>query len=792
MKKILSVTLLLILIMQSMSVSFAVTEENDGVQTLNEDTDYVYTPMELSQFAVEMIKSFEGFYPTARWDYSQWSIGYGSFCGEDKNVFPEEYADGITEVQATELLVNELVDHVKAVNKFIKNYALTLTQNQFDALVSFSYNCGSGVWTWSTDNFEIKRLLLSGSWTETEMTNAFLKWVKAGGEVLAGLVRRRTREAALFNSSLNIQSPSVKYYYVSVTSGDLNVRKGPSTSTASLGYAKNTVILPITEFSSDGKWAFTPYAAFFGWVNTDYIKPIETALELGESMIDAQGVKYTLGSDYKTIVVGVPNSDDKGNAMYDGIGNGNVYLNRYVKVGEYVYQLSEICPNAFYANETLKTIYIPDSVKKIADNAFTGSYLKTVYCSSSSYAATYAKAHNIEHMEYECRNGHDVDTENWKVVRERDCEFDGLEGLCCRVCGYVSETRIYAKATGHSYVDGKWQTVSELSCTTDHVEGVLCENCKKPRETRTVEKSSGHTYTEGKWETLTEASCTENGSEAIICTVCNGHVDERIVRMYGHSEGDWEVISTVSCTTNGVRIIRCTTCKEMIAEEITEAHHTYDSSKWVTTVVPTCTAAGEKAILCEVCESKVQTKTVSATGHSYKSWYVKTAPTYKKTGVERRDCKNCSSYETRTIAKLAVKIVTDTLKLNDTAKRLEGITVGTKVSDIVSQIKNSADVKILDKNGKKLASDSYVGSGARLVLFEGSSTLLSYTINVKGDADGNGLANDWDCILLGRYLAGWKVDICTEALDFDNNGTVNDWDEILFSRYLANWEIELW
>lgn len=793
MKKIFSVILVILLLAQSTaSISFAVTTDGGEEHLPAEAAEYVYTPMKFSQFGVEMIKSFEGFYPTARWDYAQWTIGYGSFCGRDKNVFPEEYANGITEVEATELLMEQLVSYINAVNKFIKNYSLTLTQNQFDALVSFSYNCGAGVWTWSADNFEIKRLLLEGNWTETEMTNAFLKWVKAGGEVLPGLVRRRTREAALFNSKLDIQSPSVKYYYVSVNSADLNIRKGPSTSTASVGSAKNTVILPITEFSSDGKWAFTPYAAYFGWVSTGYIKPIETALELGETMIDAQGVKYTLGSDYKTIVVGDPSSQSQGNAMYDGLGNGNVYLSRYIKVGDYVYQLSEICPKAFYANETLKTIYIPDSVKKIADDAFTGSYLKTVYCSSSSYAATYADKKGYERMEYECRNGHNIDADNWKIVRETGCELDGLEGICCKTCGYVTETRVYAEATGHSYVDGKWQTVTELSCTTDQVEGILCENCGEPREVRTVNQAPGHTYTADKWEVITKADCTKDGLEAIICTVCEGHVEQRVIKMLGHAGEEWETVSTVSCTTNGVRVIRCIRCSEVIDEEITEARHTYEENKWETTLSPTCTKEGQKAIICKICGAKVKTKTISATGHSYNAWYVRSAPTYKKEGSERRDCKNCSHYQTKSIAKLEIKIITDTLKLSESPQILDAVTVETKVSDILAQIENASDVKIIDKNGKKLSNDSYVGSGSSLVLFEGSSTLLSYSITIDGDANGDGMANDWDCILMARYLAGWNVDICIEALDFDRNGTVNDWDEILFSRYLANWDVKLW
>ena len=90
-----------------------------------------------------------------------------------------------------------------------------------------------------------------------------------------------------------------------------------------------------------------------------------------------------------------------------------------------------------------------------------------------------------------------------------------------------------------------------------------------------------------------------------------------------------------------------------------------------------------------------------------------------------------------------------------------------------------------------MPSDSYVGSGMQLILYEGSKRLLTYTFIINGDADGNGLTTDWDCIMLGRYLAGWDVNIYLEALDFDGNGKVNDWDEILFSRYLAGWNVKI-
>ena len=58
-----------------------------------------------------------------------------------------------------------------------------------------------------------------------------------------------------------------------------------------------------------------------------------------------------------------------------------------------------------------------------------------------------------------------------------------------------------------------------------------------------------------------------------------------------------------------------------------------------------------------------------------------------------------------------------------------------------------------------------------------------------GDVDGNGEIDDWDSVLLDRYLAGWDVDIDTSAADIDKSGDVDDWDSVLLARKLAGWEV---
>ena len=116
------------------------------------------------------------------------TIGFGS----------TRYSDGtkvtlsdheVTKEEALSILRGTLESFEKTVNTFVKP---KLTQNQFDALVSFVYNVGSG-------NFSSSTLLVKlNQGRYLEAANEFLKWNKAGGKPLSGLIRRRAAERELF------------------------------------------------------------------------------------------------------------------------------------------------------------------------------------------------------------------------------------------------------------------------------------------------------------------------------------------------------------------------------------------------------------------------------------------------------------------------------------------------------------------------------------------------------------------------------------------------------------------
>jgi lysozyme len=119
------------------------------------------------------------------------TIGYGNtYYTNGKKVSLQD--PKITIVQAEELIKHSLSTYEKAVDSFCRD---DISQSQFDALVSFAYNLGTGNLQKST---LIKKVNLNPK--DVTIADEFLKWNKANGTVLKGLTRRRQAEANLYFS----------------------------------------------------------------------------------------------------------------------------------------------------------------------------------------------------------------------------------------------------------------------------------------------------------------------------------------------------------------------------------------------------------------------------------------------------------------------------------------------------------------------------------------------------------------------------------------------------------------
>ncbi len=139
--------------------------------------------METSKKGYEFIKSHEGLRLKAyRCPGGVWTIGYGHTSGVKEG-------DVITNEQAEELLRED----IKKIENKLNALSLNLTQNQFDALVSFIFNVG-----WS--NFKSSTLLkkIKVNPNDPSIRGEFSRWVFANGKKLNGLIKRRKDEAGLY------------------------------------------------------------------------------------------------------------------------------------------------------------------------------------------------------------------------------------------------------------------------------------------------------------------------------------------------------------------------------------------------------------------------------------------------------------------------------------------------------------------------------------------------------------------------------------------------------------------
>lgn len=148
--------------------------------------------MRTNEKGIQLIKSFEGcrlyaYKPVATERY--WTIGWGHYGPDVKKDMT------ITQMQADNILLEDLKKYEEAV----ENLHISLNENQFSALVSFAYNCGTG---------NLKKLVANRN--NEQIAEAMLLYNKAGGKVLNGLVKRRNAERELFLEKVNSAYPILK------------------------------------------------------------------------------------------------------------------------------------------------------------------------------------------------------------------------------------------------------------------------------------------------------------------------------------------------------------------------------------------------------------------------------------------------------------------------------------------------------------------------------------------------------------------------------------------------------
>lgn len=338
-----------------------------------------------SQDCIDLIKETEGFSKYKYWDYSQWTIGYGTGCGAN------EYPNGITEAEAEKLLKNYVSSFSTCVNNFASKYNITLTQNQFDALVSMSYALGN-LWE-AYDEFDLKTILINGSenYSFLEIAKAFGEWRKAGGSVLQGLVKRRQLETVLFLKNRTDNKSEV--WRVNDESG-VNLRSSASASSTKTGFMVMNTIFAITEKKngSDGiLWGKTQYEGKTHWIALDYCDymvggPLKSGSTGGGSTTSTTSEKWKITSDDGVKLRSGPGTN------YSQIGyvpyNAQITVTATEKSGGYLWG---------------KTTYdgkngwcVLDYAERISSPSLSGTTLKSIYVSKKPDKVQYNEGEQLD------------------------------------------------------------------------------------------------------------------------------------------------------------------------------------------------------------------------------------------------------------------------------------------------------------------------------------------------------------------------------------------------------------
>lgn len=228
--------------------------------------------MHISKNGLDLIKKYEGLYLSAyKCPAGVLTIGYGT-TNADKEItlFTINSKTKITKEKAEELLKKSVEKKYEPlVNKFNNKYKFN--QNEFDALVSFCYNIGS-----------INQLTQNGRRTKQEIADAMLKYNRASGKVLQGLVRRRKEERTLFLKKVKqeVKQEVKNNINYAVVSTGLNVRSGAG--------MKHKVINVLAKGNEvyidkiDGSWGRVQklrvcgrVQKLKGWVCMKYVKKIK-------------------------------------------------------------------------------------------------------------------------------------------------------------------------------------------------------------------------------------------------------------------------------------------------------------------------------------------------------------------------------------------------------------------------------------------------------------------------------------------------------------------------------------
>ena len=596
----------------------------------------------ISNDGLDLIKSLEGFSQYAYWDVSQWTIGYGTGCGEN------EYPNGITEAEAETLLRSAIVKYELYVNSFLSDNNIDLNQNQYDALVSFTYNLGN---IWGND-FTLKTYLINGisNYTDDQIKAAFGEFVSAGGEVLSGLVARRNKEAEFFLAGGDT-STTVSARYVTNTAW-LAMREGPGSSYNQVTVLPKGAELNVTQIYNN--WGYATYGSYAGWVSLTYCDLVNNTGKDYTITLDANGGTLTGdaiygindGDYYKDIFGSLPTATRDGYTLdgwYCAEFNYTLSLadTEYFAAGKSVTFIAVWTKNITY---TVNTSWLTMREGPGSEYASIGSLPRNAVITVTEYSGKWGKT------TYDGLTGWvslnlcvpSDGSKLWTLILDTDGgTMDADISYPVNTGDYIKDIMTIPTPVKSGYDFTGWY--NEAYSLTLNGE-LRYEYTEDLTFTAQWTKSSVHEHVYTSSITK-EATCTATGTLTYTCS-CGSSYTETIPAT-GHNYTS--VVTDPTCTDNGYTTNTCIACGDSyISDTVAAKGHSYS----LAVTAPTCTDKGYTTYTCTVCYYSYKGDEKAALGHAYGSWYTVTEPTTTSYGEERRDCTRCDAYESNRLPML--------------------------------------------------------------------------------------------------------------------------------------------
>ena len=347
--------------------------------------------------------------------------------------------------------------------------------------------------------------------------------------------------------------------------------------------------------------------------------------------------------------------------------------------------VTSIGAEAFMYCNKLTSIVIPKSVTSIGNKAFyeCTSFSDVYYCGTEEEWNNISIGSNNDYLLEATRYHHNFS--DWQIRTEPTCTENGEKYRTCSICG-EEETEVIFPLE-HNYLT---ILIVDPTCIANGYTIYACDRCGDIYNDNFI-SATGHDF--GDWQVRTESTCTKNGEKYRTCSICGEEETEATLPLahnmntvyvcrWEYPEGllpsddyppesenhvtyekcycincdfvEYEnmvtnsrwysVVTEPTCTEHGILAEYCSYCDSLTNEIYQpQLEHNYLP---ILIVDPTCIVNGYTIYACDRCGDIYNDDFISATGHDFSDWQVRTEPTCTENGEKYRTCSICGEEET--------------------------------------------------------------------------------------------------------------------------------------------------